>query len=409
MQININSEIGELEGVILHTPGGEVENMNPKNAARALYSDILNLSVVLNEYRQFYDVMKKLTKVFEVRELFTEIMKNEKVKEKLVTKICKNENAECLIPILLDIPVEDLVIQLIEGVPRIKNTLSNFLADEKYMLPPMHNFFYTRDSAIAIRNNVFIGKMAGKVRERESLIMNAIFEYCSRFNGKVIVPPRNENIVLEGGDIHVAREDILLAGFGCRTSTQGIDSIIEKLRENKDKIHIIAQQLPTELESYIHLDMLFTILDRDTCMVFPPIINESSPFKTIEITIDNGHVKSIKEEKSILTALKKHGMDLKPVFCGGNNTSAQEREQWHSGANFFALSPGVVIGYERNIYTINALSKAGFDIVKAEDIIADKKEIIKGKKTVITIAGSELSRGGGGCRCMTMPISRKDI
>ncbi|HOO83492.1 MAG TPA: arginine deiminase family protein, partial [Prolixibacteraceae bacterium] len=155
-------------------------------------------------------------------------------------------------------------------------------------------------------------------------------------------------------------------------------------------------------------DMVFTLLDRDTCMVYEPLILSHNRYRTIHITIDNGAVKSISTEPNLLEALKKAGMHLKHVLCGGNDIWHQEREQWHSGANFFAISPGVIIGYERNIYTIDALNNEGFDVIKASDIINNNIAIPQ-KKAVITIGGAELARGGGGARCMSMPVIRENI
>jgi arginine deiminase len=144
-------------------------------------------------------------------------------------------------------------------------------------------------------------------------------------------------------------------------------------------------------------------------MVYEPVMLQPNRFKTILIEIDNGKVK-ITEEKTVFEALTKLGFDMQPIFCGGKADQwTQEREQWHSGANFFAIAPGKVIGYDRNTYTIEELNRHGYEVLVAEDIISGKKLLSDYSKCVITIEGSELSRGGGGARCMTMPVKRKSV
>ncbi len=145
-------------------------------------------------------------------------------------------------------------------------------------------------------------------------------------------------------------------------------------------------------------------------MVYEPLIMKPNKYQTVHIEIDNGKVTSIQQEKNLPDALSKLGMDLKPLFCGGVNTQwSQEREQWHSGANFFAMAPGKVLGYNRNIYTIETLNNEGFEIIKAKDVINNKINLDDYSRFVVTFEGSELSRGGGGARCMTMPIKRKTV
>jgi arginine deiminase len=219
---------------------------------------------------------------------------------------------------------------------------------------------------------------------------------------------------MEGGDILVAREDILVIGNGVRTSSQGIDFMIEKFKPHctDGRYNVIVQQLPSEPESFIHLDMVFTLLDKDKCMVFKPLITSANQYQTVHITIDDGQVTRIRPVSSLLSALKKLGMDLKPVVCGGDDEWDQEREQWHSGANTFAFAPGKVITYARNVHTLDQLSRDGFEIVPASDFIsgsADQVVFAEDKLCAITIDGSELPRGGGGARCMTMPLSRGPV
>jgi arginine deiminase len=138
------------------------------------------------------------------------------------------------------------------------------------------------------------------------------------------------------------------------------------------------------------------------------LILSHNRFRTIHITISGGKVLSIDTEPDLLSALKNLGYSLKPIRCGGWDSWNQEREQWHSGANFLAVSPGIIIGYERNIHTIEELNKNGFDVIQATEIINHKQTLPK-SKAVITIAGAELARGGGGARCMSMPVKRKKI
>jgi arginine deiminase len=413
--VSVESEIGELRGVILHVPGSEVENMTPENVERALYSDILNLAVVMPEYRQLQGVLEKLTQTFQVRELLAEVLMDEDVKDQLLQLICENEKVRDIMGTLVELNASELAAQLIEGVPMRKNSLTRFLSKDYYTLQPLHNFFYMRDSAIAMKHWVLVGKMAGQVRERETIIMEAIFKNHPNFRTKTINPANSTRIppgkvTVEGGDVLVAREDVLLIGMGARTTPEGIDFIIESLNNQKVKKHIIVQELPRSPESFIHLDMVFTFLDVDKCMVFEPIILKLNRFQTIHISLDNGKVNFIREEKNIPDALNKLGFQVEPLYCGGRKDSwFQEREQWHSGANFFAVGPGKVIGYGRNVHTIEELNKNGFEILDARKIIKGEVNPAEYKKYVVTIHGAELSRGGGGCRCMTMPIRRNPV
>ncbi|MFO7862817.1 MAG: arginine deiminase family protein [Salinivirgaceae bacterium] len=412
-QIQVNSEIGELEGVIIHSPGKEVENMTPQNAERALYSDILNLSVAQKEYDVFRKAIAAHAPVFEVRNLLEDVLANQRVRETLVDHIFMHEETMASKHMLLSLSNEELTRQLLEGVILMKDNLTKYFSKERYALRPLHNFFFTRDASMAIRDKVLIGRMANQVRGREAMIMQAIFDYHPMFRTQTVNPQQhasfNNKISVEGGDVLVARNDVLIIGTGTRTSSQGIDFILEQIESKEQIRHIIVQELPEKPESFIHLDMVFTFLDTNKCMVYEPIIMKPNRYQTVHITVDNGKV-SIKNEKNIVECLNNLGFDLEPVICGGTKEPwAQEREQWHSGANFFALAPGKIIGYARNVYTIEELNKHGFDVLDATDIASGKTDIAQYSKYVVAVDGSELPRGGGGARCMTMPFRRKEV
>jgi len=414
MSVNVSSEIGKIEGVIVHTPGSEVENMTPENAERALYSDILNLSVAGEEYSSFKKILSKFAKVYEVSDLLSEVAENQEAKTNLINTICENENVVYLKDKLIEMAAPDLSKVLIEGVPLVNDNLTKYLSGNRYSLEPLHNFFFTRDASMSIRDKVLIAKMSSKVREREAIIMEAIFNYHPELKSETVNPLKskyyNDKITIEGGDVLVPREDILVIGVGARTTSQGVDFILERVKEQGKMRHIIVQELPLKPESFIHLDMVFTFLDKDNCMIYEPVIKNNHDYQTIHITVNNGKVESIVERIDLIDALGKLGIELNPVYCGGHGDIwTQEREQWHSGANLFALAPGKVIGYGRNTSTMEELNKNGYEIIDSKDVFSNKVNPDDYKKFVITLPGSELARGGGGCRCMTMPVKRQEV
>lgn len=409
IQVGLHSEIGKLQAVLLHTPGPEIEAMTPENAHDALYSDILNKSIVDNEYRFFAGTLSRCTRVYQVQELLAEVLENASLAEELVRKSCAADGCDFLVDELLQLPPQELARTLIEGFPYRKGKDDPRYEAERYILKPLYNLFFTRDALSCVFDRALVNTMSFQVRVRESLIYRAIFENhfgASAFSAAQYDPEART----EGGDVQIVRPDLLCVGCGIRTNPAGIQSLMQAHR-HLPRFSIIAQELPLAPESFIHLDMVFTFLGPHTCMAYEPLIRKTGIFsgkKTTLITYDNGQT-STREFPDILAALKSQGIDLEPVFCGGSDPWVQQREQWHSGANFFAFAPDHIIGYRRNTHTIEALNRAGFDVLAAEEVCAGREDPFAHKKCVVTFAASELPRGGGGARCMTCPISREAV
>ena len=412
-RIDVRSEVGRLRGVVLHRPGPEVQHMTPATAERALYSDILNLSVAEREYDQLHGVLAAWAETFEIADLLAEVLTNSRVKETLVERICQREGVPGLDARLSALAPVDLARSLIEGVPLERDNLTRFLSEERFALPPLHNLFFMRDTAATVGERLLVSRMANPVREREALIVEAVFDFHPRFRTTTVNPVRlghdRPEIKIEGGDVLVARDDVLVVGIGQRTSSQAVDFLLERLAADPRPQHVIVQELPPEPESFIHLDMVFTLLDRDACMVYAPLVLEHNHLETVHIQLEGGRVARIREVENLLVGLADVGFDLEPIVCGGHDRWTQEREQWHSGTNFFALAPGKVLGYERNQGTLEELVRHGFTAVSAADVIAGRHDLDTGGRCVVTVAGSELARGGGGCRCMTLPIGRDSL
>ena len=401
----VESEIGKLDYVILHAPGEEIEHMTPENAHKFLFSDILNHREALENYKDFEGSLKKVTNVLYFKDLLVDILNNNEVRQNLITSICTREKLLFLYDILMELDVKQLAKALIEGY-------DNKNLKERYIFPPIPNLFFMRDAALTMYNNVIISKMATDVRDRETMIWNAIFKHSNIIDVEAIDPinrfSKNGLGSIEGGDVEIARHDIILSGCGARTSKEGIQALLEHLRSLGGVRHLIVQELPLEPESFIHLDMVFTLLDKDRCMAYKPVIMNSD-FKTTHYEVNGHEYTRIIDEKNIIDALGKLGMNLEPIFCGGGDEYFGPREQWHSGANFFAFAPGKVLGYARNYNTIEALNKNGFEVLKAADVASGKVSVDDYKRCVVAFEGNELSRGGGGARCMTMPLKRQAV
>lgn len=404
INVSVNSEIGKLQHVLVHAPGPELEKVTPENAHTFLFSDILNMQVAQKEYGYFKKVLQKVAQVHEIGDLLTDILRNDSIKENLVDRVCKAEDKASLASYLKSLSAEDLSRQLIEGVRSEDST-------EPYALLPIPNLFFMRDASFTMFDNIMISNMATTVRARECMLLNSIYNLHPLFGAKVINPALSYEThgigTVEGGDVQIIRDDAVICGLGSRTNMHGVEAIVEHLKTKGGVKHLIFQELPLEPESFIHLDMVFTMLDVNRCMIYEPVIMNDK-HKTFHITID-GQKAIGKEVPNLLAGLKEIGIDLEPVYCGNRNNDWAAREQWHSGCNFFCLEPGKFIGYGRNQHTLEALNNAGFQIVTAADVVNNRVDLNKVKKCIVAFEGNELSRGGGGARCMTMPVQRMAV
>ena len=406
-KINVSSETGRLRAVLLHKPGVEIERMTPINAHEALYSDILNKNIVDKEYRNFCGVLEKWTQVYYVEDILEQLLTRQDIRAELasdhVIKLAEHMAASCggnndraLAHALTKI--------LIEGY---ENPQWDGESADRYLVKPLYNLFFTRDASSTVYDRVLINSMSFDVRKLETLIYQAIFKHFFKVE-TINALSWDANARTEGGDVQIASPELLCIGQGIRTNPKGIEYLAQKFAAEKDHFNIIVQELPEQPESFIHLDMVFTFLGKHQCMAFEPMLTKKGLFSgkdTTLISIDGGKI-TYRNTTNILTALAELGMDLQPVICGGNDPWVQEREQWHSGANFFALGDGKVIGYERNMNTIEALNKAGFDVLSAPDIVNGTINMNEHEKFVAVFPAGELPRAGGGARCMTMPLLR---
>ncbi|MGD8347086.1 MAG: arginine deiminase family protein [Lysobacterales bacterium] len=408
-QIKLDSEIGQLNAVMIHRPGREIENMTPASAAEVLYDDILNLQLAEREHDQLTGVLKQVAEVYEFEDLLRETLTDRRIKGLLVDELVRLYECKELAPELKELDETELAAQLFQGTPMRKDSLEKFLSPLRHAIPPLPNAFFTRDAVMAVNDRAIIGSMAFKARFAEALLLKAIFKYHTaiRSDGFYFDGTSNtsQKITIEGGDLLVLRDDLIMIGYSERTTARGIDTLMGAIAEKGGVQNFIVVEIPKS-RATIHLDMIFTMLDRDVCAVFSPLITGMHKCRAFHVHFEQQQVKRIVEYPGVLEALRTQGLDLKPIACGGSDELRQEREQWSSGANFFAMAPGHIVGFEHNQATAEELGKNGFEIVTAEAVIREEQTLEPGRPTLVTMEGSELSRGGGGCRCMTMPLNR---
>jgi len=410
-RVRVTSEIGRLHAVVCHTPGAELLAVTPATRADFLYDDIIDLEQARREHQRFKAILSRFAAVHEVRDLLENILDNPDVRPFLIERVMDVARSEPLARRLLEVPARELASMFIEGQEVVEEgPLQRLLNVESYALPPLPNLFFTRDASMVIGDGVIIGSMRHNVRWTEEILMKALFTWHPLLGNSGLIydgsEERRAGYTIEGGDVHILRPDLALIGMSERSSPGAFDIVAENLARTQGITDILVVIMPPD-RAMIHLDMIFTMIDREHCVVFPPSFVGPNRHPVLHYSANRAQVR---EMPNLFAALREVGLPLEPVFCGGARRTLQEREQWASGCNFFAVRPGVILGYTRNEQTYRELEReAGYRIVDSIEFLTGEAEIGDDEKAVIVFEGGELVRGGGGSRCMTLPVRRDDV
>ena len=407
--LNVTSEIGRLKTVLLHRPGEEIENLTPALLDRLLFDDIPYLKVA----REEHDAFAKTLRDNGVEVLYLEVLAAEtmdtdnNLKDKFISEFIDEAGVqseglkEALIKYFNSFSTnKEMIDKMMAGVRKeeLKDYHRESLYDQvnnvyPFVCDPMPNLYFTRDPFATIGHGITLNHMRTDTRNRETIFAKYIFRHHPRFEGKDI--PfwfnRDDKTSLEGGDELILSKEILAVGISQRTDSKSVEKLAKKLLYYKDTTFktVLAFKIPVS-RAFMHLDTVFTQVDYDKFTVHPGIVG---PLEVYAITKDpenDGHLIAVEECDTLENILKKYlKRDIELIKCGGGDEIIAAREQWNDGSNTLAIAPGEVVVYSRNYVTNEILEKEGIKLH--------------------VIPSSELSRGRGGPRCMSMPLIREDL
>ncbi len=412
-EVRIESEIGRLQRVIIHNPGPEIEAMTPREAERDLYNDIIPLAAVRQEYIKLCDFLRLVATTYELTDLLETCLSDEQKRLRFLQEYSTINPIAPIIDELMVLPPKELAHAILTGIIAPQDSLAHCLNPHSFIANPMPNAYFMRDSLAVIGNRIVSAAFAFDVRMAEAYISRFIFLHHPDFqNGGILFDgpeERNRLVTIEGGDIHMLSPRVMVIGISERTTPSAVDRLARRIAYTADApMTIFAVDLPKE-RATIHLDMVFTMIDRHAALAYKPVMLSSQRAQVYRLDADPRGDIYYQEEKNLFEGLRKTGIELEPVLCGNGHPVYQEREQWLSGANSFAFAPGKILMYSCNIRTLDALSAHGFAIVPAQDFLDGRAEPWEYERLAVTFDGIELARGGGGARCMTLPVERDAI
>lgn len=389
--IHITNDIGKLKKVLLHRPNKELLNLTPDTLEDLLFDDIPYLDYAQKEHDKFAETLRNNeVEVVYLEDLVEEVLSiNEDIKEKFIKQFISEADSDERYSLILEnylksISPKELVEKTMSGIRLIeidKNSDNNV-----FITHPMPNLYFTRDNFACIENGVSINHMYSKTRNRETIYAEYIFNYHPDYKDTIKYYDRTNKYHIEGGDISVLNSQTVIVGLSQRTEELAVIELAKSIFNNTNSTieNIIIFSIPKK-RACMHLDTAFTQVDYNTFVYYPEIIDN---FKAYQITKEDQKLKELNKTLSEILELCIN-QKIKLIKCAGGDPIDAAREQWSDGANTLCIEPGVVITYDRNPITNEYLRKAGIKVIE--------------------IPSSELSRGRGGPRCMSMPLIREEI